>query len=192
MRTAMSAWKGRIVALLILIGAVAAAYLLLVAPLLTDYDETRQAVANARDLLTHLDRLKVAEAALGQQMAELRQRQSSTGLYLTKGSDAHAAVEIQDRVKGVVEQNGGAVRSVQAMPGQGDGGFRRVTVRLEMTVTTALLYRTLYRLEAGKPALFVDNIAIQSASFWKGDGKAAEPTLAVSFDVFGYLPREAP
>jgi general secretion pathway protein M len=191
MRTAISAWKGRVAALLILIGVAAAAYLLLIGPLLADYDETRQAVADARNLLAHLDRLRAVEAELGRQMAELRQRQSSTGLYLTKGSDARAAVEIQDRVKAVVQQNGGAVRSVQAMPGQEDGGFRRVTVRLEMTVTTAPLYRTLYRLEAEKPALFVDNIAIQSASFWKTDGKAAEPTLAVSFDVFGYLPQEA-
>jgi hypothetical protein len=186
----MSAWKGRGAALLILIAIVAAAHLLLVAPLLADYDETRRAVAGARDLLGRLGRLGVVEAELGKQMAELRQRQSSTGLYLTKGSDARAAVEIQDRVKRVVEQNGGAVRSVQAMPGQGDGGFRRVTVRFQMSATTAVLYGTLYRLEAEKPVLLVDNINIQGASFWKGDGKTAEPTLAVSFDVFGYLPRE--
>ncbi|MDB5394598.1 MAG: ral secretion pathway protein [Rhodospirillales bacterium] len=191
MITAMSAWKGRIAALLILIGVVAAAYLLLIGPLLADYDETRLAVADARDRLAQLDRLRGVEAELEQQMAKLRQRQSSTSLYLTKGSDALAAVEIQDRVKSFVEQNGGAVRSVQAMPGQGDGGFRRVTVRLQMTVTTTLLYRMLYRLEAEAPALFVDNIAIQSTSSREGDGKAADPPLTVSFDVFGYLPGEA-
>jgi general secretion pathway protein M len=190
MRTAISTSKDRIAALLILVAVLAAAYLLLIGPLLADYDETRQAVADARDMLTRVGRLRAVEAELGRQMSDLRQRQSATGLYLTKGSDAHAAVEIQDRVKGVVEQNGGAVRSVQAMPGQADGGFRRVTVRLQMTATTGLLYRTLYRLEAEKPVLFVDNLDIQSASAWKDDGKAADPALAVSFDVFGYLPQE--
>jgi hypothetical protein len=193
MRTAiLPAWKGRGAALLILIAIVAAAYLLLIAPLLADYEETRLAMSRAQDLLAHFNRLRVVEAELGKQVAELRQRQSSRGLFLTKGSDAHAAVEIQDRVKRLVEQNGGAVRSVQVMPGQSDAGFRRVTVRIQMTATTPLLYRTVYRVEAEKPALLVDNLNIQGASFWRNNDKAADPTLAVSFDVFGYLPPEEP
>jgi general secretion pathway protein M len=190
MTAVISAWKGRIAALLILIALFGSAYLLLVAPLLVEFDETRQAVADARDLLTRFNRLGVVEAGLRRQMAELEHRQSSTGLYLTYGSDALAAVEIQDRVKGVVQENGGAVRSVQAMSGQTEGEFRRVTVRLQMAATMGPLYRTLYRLEAEKPVLFVDNIGIQSQSLGKGDGNATDPILTVNLDVFGYLSRE--
>lgn len=193
MRMAMSmisVWKGRIAASLILIVLVGAAYLLLIAPFLTEYGETQQAVTEARDMLTHFRRLAGVEAGLRQQATELQNRQSSTGVYLTKGSDALAAVEIQDRVKGIVQANGGAVRSVQAMSGQADGEFRRVTVRLQMAGTIGLLYRTLYQLEAEKPALFVDNIDIQGRSFGKSDGNATDVILTVSFDVFGYLSRE--
>lgn len=188
----------RSVALLLLVVVAAAGYALLVEPIIAAYAETDRAIADTRERLEHFERLGARRPELSEQMAELERRQASQGYYLSGGTDALAAAGLQDRLKQVVEAHGATIGSIQPLPGADEQGFRRVTVRVQMTATTESLFRSVYALEAGVPLVFIDNIDVQSrlarrtTTGGDSDGELLhESVLSVGFDVYGYLPLEA-
>lgn len=186
-------WVSRLVALLLLVLVMTAGYVFLVEPIVAAYADIDQAIADTRERAEHFERLGETRPALAAQMAELDRRQTSQGYYLSGGTDALTAAALQDRLKQVVEANGATIRSIQPLLGADEQGFRRVTVRVRMTATTASLFRSIYALEAGAPLVFIENIDIQSRLARRtkdvaGDGQLLqEPALTVGFDVYGYL-----
>jgi general secretion pathway protein M len=191
-------WVRRLVAIMLLPLVAAAIYVLIIDPVMIAYTETGTRIAEYRDQLAHLKRVAAMRPALVEQVTAFEQREDmdGLGLYLSGGTDALAAVALQDRLKDVVGEGGG-VRSVQPLPGADEHGFRRVTVRVQMTATTASLFRVLYALEAGRPIVFVDNIIVQNRAAPVTDQDASappveDPALAVAFDLYGYLPAVAP
>jgi general secretion pathway protein M len=190
-------WISRLVALLLLLMVMAAAYAFVIDPLVIAYAETDDAIADTRAYLQHVERVGATRPALAKQMAEFERRHRSQGYYLRGGTDALAAAALQDRIKQVIDANGGTLRSSQPLPGMDEQGFRRVTVRVQMTATTESLFRTVYTLEAGTPLVFIENIGIQNRTVRRtklptDDSELAqEPILTVGFDLYGYLPGEA-
>jgi general secretion pathway protein M len=190
-------WISRLAALLLLAVVAAAAYQLVVGPVVDAYADTRQAVADARDRLEHYERLAATRPALAAEMTALVQRQAPHGYYLSGGTDALAAVALQDRLKQVIGANGGTTRSIQPLPGVDEHGFRRVTVRVQLTSTTEALFHIFYALEAGSPIVFIENIDIQSRAVLRTADRSGappppeEPVLTIAFDLYGYLPIEA-
>jgi len=189
-------WISRLAALLLLAVVAAAGYQFLVAPIVAAYAGTDQAIADARERLEHFQRLAATRPALAAQMAALLQRQAPHGYYLTGGTDALSAVALQDRLKQVIGANGGTTRSIQPLPGVDEHGFRRVTVRVQLTATTESLFHIVYALEAGAPVVFIENIDAQSRAVLRTAERAGakappeEPMLTVAFDLYGYLPLE--
>jgi general secretion pathway protein M len=190
-------WISRLVALSLLLAVMAAAYVFVIDPLVVAYAETDDAIADTRVYLQHVERLGATRPALAKQMAELDRRHRSQGYYLSGGTDALAAAALQDRLKQVIDANGGTLRSIQPLPGMDEQGFRRVTVRVQMTATTESLFRTIYMLEAGTPLVFIENIGIQNRMVRRTKIQAddseltQEPILTVGFNLYGYLPLEA-
>jgi len=190
-------WISRLVALLLLLAGMAAAYVFVIDPLVVAYAETDDAIADTRVYLQHVERLGATRPALAKQMAELDRRHGTRGYYLSGGTDALAAVALQDRLKQIIDANGGSLRSIQPLAGMDEQGFRRVTVRVQMTATTESLFRTVYLLEAGTPLVFIENIGIQNrmarrTTIQTDDSELTqEPILTVGFDLYGYLPLEA-
>jgi hypothetical protein len=189
-------WISRLAALLLLAVIAAAGYEFFVAPILAAYADTDQAIADARERLDHFQRLAASQPALAAQMATLVQRQAPHGYYLSGGTDALSAVALQDRLKQVIGANGGTTRSVQPLPGVDEHGFRRVTVRVQLTATTESLFRIVYALESGAPVVFIENIDAQSRAVLRTADRTGakappeEPMLTVAFDLYGYLPIE--
>lgn len=190
-------WISRLVALLLLLAMMAAAYVFIADPLVVAYSETDEAIDNTRVYLGHVERLGATRPEFAKQMAELDRRHVAQGYYLSGGTDALAAVALQDRLKQIIEANGGTLRSIQPLAGMDEQGFRRVTVRVQMTGTIESLFRTAYSLEAGMPLVFIENIGIQNrtarhTSTTTDDSELTqEPILTVGFDLYGYLPLEA-
>jgi general secretion pathway protein M len=122
-------------------------------------------------------------------------QEKSRGYYLTGRTDALAAAALQDRVHALISNQGGALESVQPIPGVEEQGLIRVTLRVQMSGTTDTLFDILYALEAGTPVLFIDNVDIQSRAQAGQQGEAqseaAPPaSLSIAFDLSGYLPKE--
>ena len=191
-------WVSRLTAVLLLIGTFGLIYSWVAEPILVDYRETDQAIGGVDEQLVHYQRLAAMRPVFAKQLDRVALEQATEGYYLSGGTDALAAAALQDQVSALVDGNGGALRSMQPMAGVDEQGFRRITVRVEMTATIEPLFETLYALETGMPVLFVENLDIQSRHLRRRNSQATttpiatddEPLLVVAFDLSGYMALE--
>lgn len=189
-------WIARLAAVLLLVLAIQAAYVLLVEPIVIGYRETDRAVDEVNDQLSHFRRLAAMRPVLADQLDQLAAEQGSGTYYLSGGTDALAAAGLQDRVSALVEGNRGVLRSIQPLAGVDEQGFRRITLRIQITATIESLFETIYALETGMPVLFVENLDIRSRFTRRRSGQAIAqealdaPLLIVAFDLSGYMPLE--
>lgn len=176
----------RLLALALLLLAIAVPYLVIVRPYLETLREDRESLAEALSLR---DRY-LSVAAAGAAVDGWRQTLSEEGdgaAYLQGASEALVSADLQNRVKTVVQGNGGVLNSTQILDAASEEGFRRVAVRVRMSGGSEALYKVLYALETERPFLFVDNIDINARSMRAREGQAETIELMVSFDLFGYM-----
>jgi len=191
-------WVSRLTAVLLTIGMIGFLYSWVAEPILVDYRETDETIGDVEGQLAHYQRLAAMRPVLAKQLERMASEQATKGYYLSGGTDALAAAALQDQVSALVDGNGGALRSMQPLVGVDEQGFRRITVRVEMTATIESLFETLYALETGMPVLFVENLDIQSRHARRRNSQATatpvaaddEPLLVVAFDLSGYMASE--
>jgi len=187
-------WISRLTALLLLALALFGAYLFLVEPLVIGYDAIDREIDDTQEQLTHFERLAAMQPAVAQQLQQVDSQQTAQSYYLSGDTDALAAAGLQDRISALVADNGGTLRSTQPLPGVEEQGFRRITLKVQLTATTEELFDTLYELESGAPILFIEDLDIQSRTVRRqtsdkaGANEQTIPLLAVAFDLSGYLP----
>lgn len=183
-------------AVLLLVVAIEAAHVLLVEPIVIGHREANQAIEEVNDQLSHFQRLAAMRPVFASQLDQLAAEQESGTYYLSGGTDALAAAGLQDRVSALVDGKGGSLRSIQPMSGVDEQGFRRITLRIQMTATIGALFETIYALETGMPVLFVENLDVQSRFTRRRSNQAGAqvapdaPLLIVGFDLSGYIPLE--
>ena len=116
-------------------------------------------------------------------------RQNETALSEVR--DLLGRTELQDLAQATIGQNGGTIRSIQTLPGESEGEFRRVALRIHLVTTTPALFRITHSLETGQPLLFLDNVDVQSRSVRQtAEQQPREPMLIVILDLYGYRPAE--
>jgi general secretion pathway protein M len=186
------AWLSRGLAVSLLAGLLAVAYLVGINPLLTAYHANEAAIAEAQRLVRRFNAMAVGEDDLQVRVRELAELHASEPYYLTKETDALAAVEMQNRVQVAVNENGGTIRSIQPLRAEKEGDFQRVTLRIQITATIGSLFGVIHALETTQPFLFLDNVDIKSRqSRASAEGQVTEPTLTVTLELYGYQPPEA-
>lgn len=185
-------WVGRAAALALLTASVAAAYFVVVAPLLDRYRRTADDIVETRELVARFDRQASARSGLEDQLAALRDQVARQGHYLDDATYAVAAASLQDNVKAIVEGHGGEVQSIQTMPSAANEDGRKVAIRVQSLLTAEPLLQTIHRLESGAPYLFIGNLEIQGRLSRQARQRRSdeETTLLVWFDLYGYLPPE--
>jgi general secretion pathway protein M len=185
----------RTLAIVLLAVALLGGYRLIVAPLLTAYQEGESSIEQAKTLLQRYRALAEQRPQLAKRLAEQQERAAAAAGYLEGPSDALAAAQLQDRVKSVVETAGGELRSTQILPAQpleGDLGFRRTAVRVQIIVTIEGLAAALYELETGQPYLLIDDVTVRQERVRRRrrSEPKSEPMLDVNLELFGYLRTE--
>lgn len=192
MTTTLPRWVSRTAAVALLIGVLTVTYFYVIAPVLSAYRGTDEEIAQTKELLDRYESLAQMRVAYQTRLDELNSEQGGTGIYLSGATDAVAAAELQNRVKEIVNQYGGSLRSIQNLPVKSDGDFHRVAVRVQFNANLASLHRALYQLESAKPFVFVDNLDVRNR---RARGRNApedlDPLLTIRFDLTGYLSPEA-
>ena len=174
-----------------LLGAVLiGAYVLVIAPVIGLYRETDDAIETAETLLQRHRALAAQRSELSARLDEEKDQAAAVAGYL-EGSDALAAAQLQDRVKGVVEAAGGELRSTQILPAEAvdaSPGTRRATLRVQMVVAIDGLAEILYDLESGQPYVLIDELAVRSQRERRWGGVPEAPTLLdVSLQLSGFV-----
>jgi len=185
--------RDRWLALAILAGALALAYLLLVhpwwtAPLL----ETNARIESLRD------RDLRARTAL-QQAPEVRERleaeraaAGSAPGFMAEANVQLATSALVQRLEQVVAQASPGNRSCaisnrQPMNDPRPQRFPRATVQVRLSCGNAELAAVLYALESGSPRLFIDNLNILAQRYQFSGNQGGGGGVDASFDLYGYL-----
>jgi general secretion pathway protein M len=185
-------FPSRLLALALLAAVPVLAYLLVAEPVIAAYRNAGTAIAQAQRLLqSYRDRAE-QRPQLAQLLAEEEERAGDVAGYLAAVDDALAAVELQDRLKAVVEAAGGQLRSAQSLnvePVEGIEGVRRAALKVRFSADIESLATILYDLETGEPYLFVDALSIREPRRQRRrrDEPEAAPQLDVVVDLYGYL-----
>ncbi len=181
-------WASKLLAVALSLAVLGASYLYIVSPVLAAYRNAEESLVETRDLVERYEGLALGKAVHRDRLEELRIRQTGTGSYLSGATDALAAAELQERIRGLVIRHGGQLRSIQNLPARSDGGFRGIAVRVQFSANLSSFHLLLYELESEKPFVFVDNLDVRNR---RGNRQAAlknlDPQLTIRFDLSGYL-----
>ncbi|HUJ99074.1 MAG TPA: type II secretion system protein GspM [Stellaceae bacterium] len=185
----------RVVALGLLAALLCLAGFWVVLPLWQSYAD---ATASADELDSALAKLEAAgrnPAALEAELAKLKTQRAAAPGLLAGPTDALASAQLQSRLNRATEAARGVFRSAQPLPMRDEGPYRRVGVRVLMTVKLAELVRIFHDLESASPFLFLDQVSVKTAMPFRV-GKAAqteeqEPSLDVEFELYGYVRKPA-
>ena len=184
--------RDRWLALALLLGAVLAAYLLLVHPWFTQ---------PMRALGEHIDTLQERELRIRRELDQAPQvraaleqaREAMTAMpgFMPQGSVELATAALVQRLEqAVVEASPGnrscAISNRSPMTGGRAERYPRASVQVRLRCGNPELAAVLHSLETGTPRLFVDNLNILSQRHTVAAG-AASGGVDVSFDLSGYV-----
>lgn len=188
MRGPLPSWLSRLTAVALLLAMLAAAYLYVVAPLVTAYRDADEEIQTTRDLIARYESIATTRQTYQDQRVELSSRQVGSGVYLLAESDALASAELQGRIRDTVAAHGGTLRSIQTLPAEADGEFMRVAVRVQFTASLASIHHILYTLETNRPFVFLDNLDVRNRrARRRKELENTDPDLTIRFDLAGYL-----
>jgi hypothetical protein len=185
----LTSLQNRLLALGLLFLALGLLYLTIVHPLWRAYDANHEEIGHNQDSIARFETIAAKQAALEERVRQLRRQRKLVRYTLDAQSPTLAAAVLQERVKSIVEENGGRLTSTRILPVSNVGPFFRVAVNVQMRVSIKALQDVLYGLENGAPYLLVENLTILSRGrrrYRRSRNTTAE--LDVRFDLSGLMP----
>ena len=161
-------------------------FLLLFIPVNMLHRHYDQALDSLSDYLGRYQRIVEASAEVRTALDQVKKTESRKHFLKNTGA-ALAASEIQETAKSLIEAGGGKLISLQVVPFKDEGGYRRITVNIQLTSNMATLRKILYTVETVQPYLLVDNVSIRSQTnpMFRGVS-GTESEVVVQFDLSGY------
>ncbi|HRN63131.1 MAG TPA: type II secretion system protein GspM [Luteimonas sp.] len=185
--------RDRWLALAILAGVLALAYLVLVHPWWTaPMLETgaRIDTLRERDLRARTE-LQLAPEVRERLAAERATAGSAPGFMAEANVQLATSALVQRLEQAVVEASPGnrscAITNRQPMTDARAERFPRATVQVRLTCGNRELAAVLHSLESGSPRLFVDNLNILAQRYQFSGAQGGGGGVDASFDLYGYL-----
>jgi general secretion pathway protein M len=192
MKLLPDARQGRLLAVLLLLGALLLGYLLFVhwwfvAPLMA----ARTELIELRDEEARYRATAQQRKAVEERLAEVRAFEAGNPGFLTEANFDLAASALIQRLQEQVNLLGAGERClvVSRTPfrNRSEEPFERVTVKVRMRCEMEHFVSVLHGLESGSPQLFVSELGITSRRGIAPPGQPAIGYLDVAFDLYGYL-----
>jgi hypothetical protein len=133
----------------------------------------RRVAAQAPELKKALDALRVMDGHR---------------FFLRNTAPNLAGAELQDLVRGAIENNGGRITTIQTSQPRDEGRFRQIGINVQLFATTPNLQKILYALETQPPYAMVENITVRPLNAFRGfkPPPGSEPELSVLLDVSAF------
>lgn len=173
--------RGRGLAVMLAVLAVALVWLGGVAPLAEILAEGRQRIEDKRMLLARM-------SALASQPQRQRAQDAlvagggQAGLLLGGASDAVAAAELQGLIQEMAGRSGVRLISVESLAPEARAGYRRIALRVAAEGRYPGVLDLLGGIAAAVPAMLVDGLALRGPG---GTAHTDDPSVALSFTVIG-------
>ena len=178
--------RSRRAAVALLLAAVVAVLAIVAIPTWYLHNRYDAELADRQARLERFRRIAAMRPDVARQLEAIR-GQDTRRFYLRSGAAALSAAEVQEVIRGVVEQAGGRLITMQALAAREEGRYRQVTVSVQMTANIFALRKILHALDTHVPVLFVDTLMVRTqvpGNFKPGPG--AEPEMYLSMEVHGF------
>lgn len=186
---AMASWppdKRRKAALGILAALVALLLVVVGIPLWLAHRHYDEALEDIDKRLVRYERLAASRPALEKKLEAVR-AMGSRKYFLKANAASLSAAENQERVRRLIEGNGGRLISVQPAAAREEGRFRQVSITLQANATIGALRRILHQIETSEPYLFVDTLTVRAQvppGYKPAPG--TDPEMFIQFDVSSF------
>lgn len=192
MNIVLSPGQQRALAVLILLGLVAAVFGFLVVPVWSLYAHYDDTLETMQDRLVRFRRAAAVEQDLNARHEALKRWQAADSSLLKSETRALAGAELQRIAKRAIQPGGGQVLSTQALPVVEEQGAARVGIRIRMRSDLEAAVKIFYNLETGQPFLFIDNVSTRKSVRRVRRTRKRKPNVAadrldLDFELFGYI-----
>jgi general secretion pathway protein M len=184
--------QSRALAVALLAVAVLLGVALLIAPVLLLHRHYDTAIERLQQRIEVYRRVAAQAPELKKALDGLRTMDGHR-FFLRNTAPNLAGAELQDLVRGAIENNGGRITTIQTSQPREDGRFRQIGINVQLFATTPNLQKILYSLETQTPYVMIENITIRPLNAFRGfkPPPGSEPELSVLLDVIAFALPEA-
>ena len=151
--------RGRILALLLTASLLATLWFGCVQPLIDWHAARAEALEQRRALLQRMDELVTTLPELRQQASSAR---APVAALLEGGSDAVAGATLQSAVQGMATAAGAPLSSMETLPAEQSGLYRRIGLRVATAAPWPVLVALLRAVEQATPRMLVDDLQLRA------------------------------
>ncbi len=173
--------QGRVLAVGLVVVAVVVLWLGVLAPVFDFYGARADEVDALRARVTRGAALIEALPALTREAASADR--TPTQAVLQGGSDAIAGATLQEQVQAMAAGANAQLTSIETLPGEQVGAYRRIGVRVELSAQLAVVTHLLAAVEQAQPSMLVDDIRLTATPV--GPQNTQLP-LDVAFTVYAF------
>jgi hypothetical protein len=154
---------GQLSALILPVLALATLWLGVAMPLIEWHDDRDAALTRRMMLADRMDALVAELPKLREQVATAANNGTGEPALLEGDSDSMASASLQERLQVMFLQAGVRLNSVETVPGEDAGAFRRIRLRISFNSSWPVLVALLKDMHIATPVLLVDELQVQPA-----------------------------
>lgn len=132
-----------------------------VAPVLDFYATRQEEIAQSAARIARQNALIASLPAL-REAAQSAGAKPSTSV-LSGATDAIAGAALQEQVQGMAAAASATLTSIETLPADQHGNYRRIGVRVQMSATLPVIVALMRAVEEAEPAMVIDDLHITSA-----------------------------
>ena len=178
----------RLAALALLIATFSLVIMIVVMPLVREYQKSVHDIRKNHFTLNKLNLTSQREAALKRSVNDFKKNNRLQDLLISKQSSSAATALIQTKLQSIISNAGGHTVSFQALDPVDEKGLRRIGLRVQFAVDIVALRKVLYALEHGQPIMVLDNFFVHSRS---SRAVGSIKPLNVRVDIATYMLNES-
>jgi general secretion pathway protein M len=177
--------RGQLLALALLAVGLAVLWVGVASPLLDWYGERAERVAERQAVLAHMTQIVATLPTLQRDAGKAGSDAPPVTAMLGGDTDAIAGAALQSVAQDMVAAAGATLVSSEALPGEQQGGFRRIGLRVAVRGDWPALTATLRAVDQSPLRLLVDNLELHATAQPQKTGPAP---IEASFVVRGFRP----
>jgi general secretion pathway protein M len=154
---------GRVLALGLTISVIAVLWFGIVMPLIDWHDRRAEALAELLALEVRMEDLTASLPNLKNEVAALAASGNGEPALLAGDSDSMASASLQERLQAMFMQAGVPLNTVETLPGEEAGAYRRIHLRVSFNASWPVLAGLLKDIQVATPALLIDELQLQPA-----------------------------
>ncbi len=177
--------RGQFLAVALTVTLLASLWFGIVSPLISGYRDGADELAQRQTLLRHMQSAVEALPALEHAPAAAR---PAPAALLTGATDALAAAAMQSAVQTMASQAGVELASMETLPAEARGAYRRIGLRVSLTTSWPVLVELLRAADQGQPRMLVDDMQLHTVQMGE---RTATTSVGASFTLLAFRAAQA-